>query len=286
MPQFDRIGLITRPCEDSTADSVRQIARLVGDLGRELVTDPSAAKFLDIEGAPLPELAQKVDIGVVVGGDGTLLTAARHLAPQGIPVCGVNRGRLGFLAEIYPEQVTTLLADILCGEGLAHERSALYCEVTRDGKKLCSGDAFNDVVTHSYRNLHMIELQIRIDERPLCTLRADGLIVSTPTGSTAYAMSGGGPVLYPTLPVVVLVPICPHVLSSRPIAVRDDSVIELDVIGHAESRGIVSLDGNVNQEILVGDHIRISRQSYPLTLMQSSSYDPFEVLRNKLSWNL
>ena len=287
MSGFDRIGVIARPCDDATADAVRRVAALAAEQGRTPAPDPEAARALDRgDGLALPELSRQIDLGVVVGGDGTLLTAARELAPRGVPVCGVNRGRLGFLADIHPEQIGAALGAILEGRGETDPRSVLACAVARGGETLLAGDAFNDVVVHSYRDLHMIELQIRIDGRPLSALRADGLIISTPTGSTAYALSGGGPILQPSLPVVVLVPICPHMLNSRPIAVSLDAAIELEVIGRAESRGLVSLDGHENRELAVGDVIRIRRQDYPLTLIQPAGHDHFELLRRKLSWNL
>ncbi len=287
MPGFERIGVITRPCTETTAESLRRVARLVERKKRTLLVDEETARVLELDtGLPLPELAEQADLGVVVGGDGTLLTAAHELAPRGVPVCGVNRGRLGFLADIYPEQIPETLGAILDGQYEIDSRSALVGEVWRDGKLLCSSDAFNDVVVHSYRDLHMIELQTRVGNRALSALRADGLIVSTPTGSTAYAMSGGGPILHPSLQVLVMVPICPHMLSSRPIVVDLDCEIELEVIGRPESHGVVSFDGGANQELVVGDQVRIRRQTYPLNLVQPPNHDYYEVLRRKLSWNL
>lgn len=287
MAELRRIGVISRPSRKTTAESIRRVARLVKKKKCELLVDEETARVLEMsEGLELPELAEQADLGVVVGGDGTLLRAVRHLAPRKVPVCGVNRGRLGFLADIYPEQIPSVLGAILDGEYEIDQRSMLVGEVLRGGQQLCLSDALNDVVIHSYRDLHMIELQILVSGRPLSSLRADGLIISTPTGSTAYAMSGGGPILHPSLQVLVMVPICPHMLGSRPIVVDLDSEIELEVIGRPESRGVVSFDGAANQELTIGDRIRIRRQDYPLNLIQPKGHDYYEILRRKLSWNL
>ena len=287
MAEFGRIGVVSRPSRKTTAESIRRVARLVKKKGCELLPDAETARVLDLpKGLELPELAEQADLGVVVGGDGTLLRAVHHLAPRGVPVCGVNRGRLGFLADIYPEQIPSVLGAILDGKYETDQRPVLIGEVFRGDELLCTSDAFNDVVVHSYRDLHMIELQTLISGRPLSALRADGLIISTPTGSTAYALSGGGPILHPSLEVLVMVPICPHMLSSRPIVIDLNNEIELEVIGRPESRGVVSFDGATNQELTVGDRIRIRRQTYPLTLVQPQGHDYYEVLRRKLSWNL
>ena len=287
MAEFRHIGIVSRPSRKTTAESIRRVARLVEKKGCELLVDEQTASVLEMpKGLELPELAERADLGVVVGGDGTLLRAVRHMAPRGVPVCGVNRGRLGFLADIYPEQIPSVLGSILDGKYETDQRSILVGEVLRGEEQLCISDALNDVVVHSYRDLHMIELQTLISGRPLSALRADGLIISTPTGSTAYALSGGGPILHPSLEVLVMVPICPHMLSSRPIVIDLDSEIELEVIGRPESRGVVSFDGSANQELTVGDRIRIRRQDYPLTLIQPEGHDYYEILRRKLSWNL
>ncbi len=287
MPEFRRVGVVSRPSAETDAETLRRVARLVREKGRELLVDPTTARALGMSGGlELPELAKRADLGVIVGGDGTLLRAVRQMAPRGVPVCGVNRGRLGFLADIYPEQVSSVLGAILDGEHMADLRSILVGEVWRGEERLRVSDALNDVVVHSYRDLHMIELQTLISGHPLSALRADGLIISTPTGSTAYALSGGGPILHPSLDVLVMVPICPHMLSSRPIVVDLDSEIELEVIGRPESRGMVSFDGSANQELRIGDRVRIRRQKYPLTIVQPKGHDYFEILRRKLSWNL
>ena len=287
MTEFNHIGIVSRPSQKTTAESIRRVARLIKKKGRNLLANHETARVLGLsDGMTLPDLAKQADLGVVVGGDGTLLHAVHHLAPLGVPVCGVNRGRLGFLADIYPEQIPSTLGAILDGNYETDQRSVLVGEVWRDGTRLCVSDAFNDVVVHSYRDLHMIELQTRISDRPLGTLRADGLIISTPTGSTAYALSGGGPILHPSLQVLVMVPICPHMLSSRPIVINLDNEIEIEVIGRPESRGVVSFDGAANQELTIGDRILIRCQDYSLNLIQPVGHDYYEVLRRKLSWNL
>ena len=173
MAEFRRIGIISRPSRKTTAESIRRVARLVKKKDCELLVDEETARVLETsEGLELPELAEQADLGVVVGGDGTLLRAVRHLAPRNVPVCGVNRGRLGFLADIYPEQIPSVLGAILDGEYEIDQRSILVGEVLRGDEQLCVSDALNDVVIHSYRDLHMIELQTLISGRPLSSLRA------------------------------------------------------------------------------------------------------------------
>ena len=287
MSDFSHIAVITRPSEEATAQAILQVANVITEHKRTLLPDAEAAKVLGISRELDPDQqAAQADLAVVIGGDGTLLDAARRMAPKGVPLCGVNRGRLGFLADIYPEQIPQVLGAILNGSYLTDERSTLVGSIHRTSGEDFEETAFNDVVVHSYHDLHMIELQTRIDGRALSTIRADGLIVATPTGSTAYVLSCGGPILHSGLAAMVLAPICPHMLTSRPIVIDLKSEVEIRLVGHPEARGVVSFDGRINQEITVGDHLRVRQQSYPLTLIQPAGHDYFDILRRKLHWNL
>jgi NAD+ kinase len=230
------------------------------------------------------ELSQHCDLAIVVGGDGTMLNAARSLAEADIPVLGVNLGRLGFLADVSPDETHERLTEVLAGQYDEEHRSLLHAKVLRGGKIVSESDALNDVVIHKWDIARMIELDTTIDNRFLYSLRADGLIISTPTGSTAYALSGGGPILQPDLPAVVLVPICPHTLSNRPVVVDEKSTIEVTVHGSETDKAQITCDGQVNFALLPGDCIRIQRKSHQLRLIHPSGHDHFNTMRKKLRW--
>ena len=220
----------------------------------------------------------------MVGGDGTLLNAARSLAECGVAVLGVNLGRLGFLVDVSPEEMPDQLDRILAGDFTEEQRTLLHMTVTRDGKVLGESAALNDVVVHKKDIARMIELDTYIDRHFLNTNRSDGLIISTPTGSTAYALSGGGPILHPRLDAITLVPICPHTLSNRPIVLHDESTIEI-VIHKGTLEATVSCDGQVNQSLEADDLITVRKHDHALRLLHPPGHDYFAVLREKLRWS-
>jgi len=216
--------------------------------------------------------------------DGTLLNAARSLVDADVPVLGVNLGRLGFLADVSPRDMGQRLDEILAGQFEEERRALLHASVIRGGHSVSESDALNDIVIHKWDIARMIELDTRIDGRFLNSLRADGLIVSTPTGSTAYALSGGGPIIEPSLPALVLVPICPHTLSNRPIVLSDQSTIEILVHGDDANKAQITCDGQVNFSLATGDIIRIQRKAKTLRLIHPSGHDHFDIMRKKLRW--
>ena len=224
------------------------------------------------------------DLAIVVGGDGTLLNAARSLAESGIAVLGVNLGRLGFLVDVSPEDMPEQLDKILSGAFTEEQRTLLHMTVTRDGNMISESSALNDVVVHKKDVARMIDLDTWIDRHFLNTNRSDGLIISTPTGSTAYALSGGGPILHPRLDAITLVPICPHTLSNRPIVIHDDSVIEI-IIHKGTLEATVSCDGQVNQSLEADDLITVRKHNHALRLLHPLGHDYFAVLREKLRWS-
>ena len=229
-------------------------------------------------------LADSCDLAIVVGGDGTLLNAARSLAESGIAVLGVNLGRLGFLVDVSPEEMTQQMGKILAGDFIEEQRTLLHATVTRNDDILSETVALNDVVVHKKDVARMIELDTWIDNYFVNTNRSDGLIISTPTGSTAYALSGGGPILHPKLDAITLVPICPHTLSNRPVVVHDESVIK--IILHQGSLGAtVSCDGQVSHTLEAGDQITIRKHDHSLRLLHPQGYDYFAILREKLRWS-
>ncbi len=284
---FQTIGLIGKYGGPSVAATLR---RLVGDLdkrGLKVLLDESAARHCDAPQQPVLErraLAESCDLAIVVGGDGTMLNAARSLAGADVPILGVNLGRLGFLADVSPDEMSERLDEIFAGDYEEERRSLLHASVLRVGEIVSSSDALNDVVIHKWDIARMIEVDTSIDGHFLNSLRADGLIVSTPTGSTAYALSGGGPILDPALEALVLVPICPHTLSNRPIVVSDQVEIEIVVHGEDSTEAQITCDGQVNFELVSGDLIRIKRKDHDLRLIHPRGHDHFDIMRRKLRW--
>jgi len=284
---FQTIGLIAKSGAPAVAHT---LTKLISDLRqRELrvVLDESAAVYFERpEEAVLNrwELAKECDLAIVVGGDGTLLNAARSLAEADVAVLGVNLGRLGFLADVSPDEMHERLDEILAGQYEEEHRSLLHASVLRDGRTVSESDALNDVVIHKWDIARMIEVDTTIDGRFLNSLRADGLIVSTPTGSTAYALSGGGPILDPALQALVLVPICPHTLSNRPIVVSDQVEIEIVLHGENSTEAQITCDGQMNFELASGDQVRIKRKDHDLRLIHPRNHDHFDIMRKKLRW--
>lgn len=284
---FQTIGLIAKSGAPAVAHT---LTKLISDLRqRELrvVLDESAAVYFQRPDEAVLnrwELAKGCDLAIVVGGDGTLLNAARSLAEADVAVLGVNLGRLGFLADVSPDEMHERLDEILAGQYEEEHRSLLHASVLRDGRTVSESDALNDVVIHKWDIARMIEVDTTIDGRFLNSLRADGLIVSTPTGSTAYALSGGGPILDPALQALVLVPICPHTLSNRPIVVSDQVEIEIVLHGNNSTEAQITCDGQMNFELASGDQVRIKRKEHDLRLIHPRNHDHFDIMRKKLRW--
>ena len=284
---FQTIGLIGKYGGPGVAGT---LDKLVGDLGKrglEVLLDESAAVHLrspDKPVLPRQDLATSCDLAIVVGGDGTMLNAARSLAEADVPVLGVNLGRLGFLADVSPDETCERLTEILNGQYDEDQRSLLHAKVVRDDQVVSESDALNDVVIHKWDIARMIELDTTVDKHYLYSLRADGLIISTPTGSTAYALSGGGPILHPDLPAIVLVPICPHTLSNRPVVIDEKSAIQVTVRGNENDKAQITCDGQVNFPLMSGDCIHIRRKTHQLRLIHPSGHDHFNIMRKKLRW--
>ena len=223
------------------------------------------------------------DLVVVLGGDGSMLSAARLLAPTGVPLIGVNQGRLGFLTDIALRVMVEQMGKVLAGEYQIEPRTMLDATVHRDGTAAFSTNALNDLVVNKGATGRLIELLVRIDGEFVYDLRADGLIVATPTGSTAYALSSNGPILQPAVPGLVLVPICPHTLSNRPITVSDGSVIEIAIRQVADAR--LHFDGHPSFELNEGDRVTVRRSAHVLRLVHPPGYSYYAMLREKLHWS-
>lgn len=230
--------------------------------------------------ASLETIGSKVDLVIVMGGDGTMLSVARSLIDDDVPLVGINRGRFGFLTDLRVEDMLVQIDRILAGQYIKEPRVMLAAKVVRDNQVLHANYALNDVVIKSA--LRLIELEVTINEKFVHKQRADGLIISTPTGTTAYALSAGGPILHPNLHAFSLVPICPHTLSNRPIAVHSDSQIEVNLVQFDEAQ--LSFDGQFQVALKVGDKIIITRAQQTISLLHPSDYCYFDMLRNKLNW--
>lgn len=280
---FDRVAVIAKP--DRTGrliDVLHRVRDLLNGRGLTLLPDLRTATLLGrSDGIPVADLAARCDLAIVVGGDGTLLSAARQLADARIPVLGVNLGRLGFLVDITPEDIHACLSAVLDGSYDEDARFLLSARVG-DGPATL---ALNDVVLHKWNIARMIEFETWIDGRFVYTQRSDGLIVSTPTGSTAYALSGGGPLMAPDLAAVALVPICPHTLSNRPIVVGADSAIEISVCGQTDPADVrITCDGATSLTIAADERLHVCRHATPVRLLHPVGHDHFDVLRAKLGW--
>ncbi|MEK7323456.1 MAG: NAD(+) kinase [Pseudomonadota bacterium] len=285
--QFKVIGLIGKYGDPGIAQTLAAMAGFLTGQALSVLLDEETARTLPGHGlatASRAEIGQGCDLAVVIGGDGTLLNAARSLADFGIPVVGINLGRLGFLADISPADMLECMAEILAGRYCAEDRFLLHAEIHRDGQLLHRGDAFNDVVVHKWNMLRMIEFETHVNGQFMDVQRSDGLIVSTPTGSTAYALSGGGPILMPTLNAIALVPICPHTLSNRPVVVDGDSRIEIVVRDCKQTHAQLTCDGQSNFSLLDGDHIVVRKKERLIRLIHPANHDYFHILRAKLRW--
>lgn len=288
MSQFQTIGIIGKQGETGAAKTT--LERLVAYLAArrlEVVLDSISGALLDVPPERIldaNDLGRRCDLAVVVGGDGTLLHAARSLAPHRVPLVGINLGRLGFLADVSPEQIETCLDHILAGEYEEEARCMLAARVDDDQAGATPWPALNDVVVHKWNTARMIEFETYIDGVFVNTQRSDGLIISTPTGSTAYALSGGGPLIHPALDVLVLVPICPHTLSNRPLVVSGSSRIELRVLGFDQGHVQITCDGQTNLALRPQARVFVERTPYPARLLHPGGHDYYKILRAKLGW--
>ncbi len=238
------------------------------------------AQLTEFKIVSLAEIGNTADLAIVMGGDGTMLSVARSLIDADVPLVGINRGRFGFLTDLRAEDMLVGVDRILAGEFIKEPRMLLATDVIRQGKVHHSNYALNDVVIKS--GLRLIELEVTIDSMFVHKQRSDGLILSTPTGTTAYALSAGGPILHPNLEAITLVPICPHTLSNRPIAVNSASKIEVNLVQFDEAQ--ISFDGQFQVTLEVGDTILVKRAAKTISLLHPSDYCYFDMLRNKLNW--
>ncbi len=286
-PVFRHVGLVARSGHDAVLSTLRDVLQLLDQYGIQTVLEVETAEWVGLphrQRASLNLLGEMVDLVIVVGGDGSLLRVARMLAVHHKPVVGVNRGRLGFLTDISPDELTRGLLAILGGDFSSEERFLLQCLIRSGPDERLLGLAFNDVVLYPGKHLHMVEFELFVDGQFVYRLRSDGLIMATPTGSTAYALSGGGPIMHPRLDAIVLVPMHPHTLSSRPIVIDGNSEIKILVLSR-DLQPMVGCDGQEGQVLAAGDWIYVRKYPHRLQLLHPPGHDFFKACRTKLGWS-
>ncbi|MCS5707816.1 NAD(+) kinase [Candidatus Berkiella cookevillensis] len=285
---FSHIGIIGRPGNPEVQSTLSSLVQFLQSQHHTLSLESECAEIISIKVNKLSKekLGELCDLIIVVGGDGSFLDAARSIVNWGRPMVGINRGRLGFLTDISPQAFKQYLLPILQGKYQTESRFLLDMTLMRDNQAIGSSSALNDVVLYSGDIARMIEFEVRINQQFVYRLRSDGLITATPTGSTAYSLSGGGPILHPTLEAVVLVPMHPHTLTSRPIVLDSDDKIELHITSANILHPRVSCDGQVNFNVLPNDRILISKKDKLLNLLHPLDYDYYHTLRTKLNWSI
>jgi NAD+ kinase len=286
MPAFNPVALIGRQNGHKSTELVNTLGQFLADRGCEVLIEKTTAEVNAVDRFPSADYAgigERARLAVVLGGDGSMLHAARHLAPYRVPLVGVNQGRLGFMTDIAQSKMLDAMAELLEGRFSVEERTMLSAQVLRDGRPILSAIALNDVVVSKGTVGRLIEFLVHIDGEFVYDLRSDGLIVATATGSTAYALSANGPILHPAVPGIVLVPISPHTLSNRPIAVSDAARIEL-TLRHALDAQL-HFDGQPQFELSAGDRVAISRSEHSIRFVHPPGYSYFAMLREKLHWS-
>lgn len=279
------VGIITRPRPSDVKSVVLPLLQWLAARGIRAFYDPETANSLGDESAmrTREQLAEEADLILVLGGDGTLLSAAREVAPRRRPVLPINMGSLGFLASFTLDELYPALEDTLAGKLAPSERVMLNVELIRKGNVLQEQSVLNDAVITKGALARMTELRLSLDGGFVCRYRADGLIVATPTGSTAYSLSAGGPIVHPSVEAIIITPICPHTLSDRPLVVRDSSVVGLSLMETADSV-YLTLDGQTGVKLERGDELKVSRAAEKLRLIEPSRKSYYEILRSKLKW--
>ena len=284
MQVFNRIGLVARVVNEQVGDSLRLVERFLLKHEREVYIESSAAAMLGASSSipkTMDELGNCCDLVIAVGGDGNILSCARKMAPFGVPILGVNRGKLGFLADVSPDDIETSVGQVLRGDYSVEEHFLLEGRV--EGSKEVSS-ALNEVLLHTVVSPKMIEMEIFHNDHYVFTQKSDGLIVSSPTGSTAYALSAGGPIMYPSLNAVVLIPMFPHSLTNRPLVVPADGEIRIVLGKEKDLKAKVSFDSHLEFQIGAGDSLLINKQKEKLMLVHPPNHSFFEVCRSKLDW--
>jgi len=284
---FNNIGIIGKYGDPEVADSVRRLTKFLRARGCTVYLETTSAKYIPDHGliaADLATIGQQCDLAIAVGGDGTLLNTARALVDHNVAILGINLGRLGFLVDVSPSDMQPRLAEIFNGNYLEEHRMLLTATISHADQEPRISDAFNDVVIHKWDVARIIETETYINGRLLNRMRSDGLIIATPTGSTAYALSAGGPIIEPDMNAIVIVPICPHSMSYRPIVIDGDSKIEIIVCDGPHTQAQVTCDGQINMGLVSGDKVVIQAKDKTVRLIHPLKHDHYQILRAKLHW--
>jgi NAD+ kinase len=283
---FATVALVGRQASPAIGEPLSRLAAFLAARGHRVLLDAETAKSAAVAGctaASTAEIGREARLAIVVGGDGTMLSAARRLAPFGVPLIGINQGRLGFLTDVALSAMEPTLAAMLSGAYVEETRTLLDAELIRAGGGAERALAFNDVVVNRGALGGMIDCGVKIDGRFVYAMRADGLIVATPTGSTAYALSAQGPIVDPMVAAILLVPVAPHALTNRPIAVRDSAVIEISLLRGKDAS--LHCDGQADFAMAEGDRVVVRRSEHRVRLLHPKDHDHFAMLRQKLHWS-
>lgn len=282
--RIQNVGIVVKPGNEEALKTAGELSVWLKDHGLQMVSEPRRAPRADAAEDELDiSIRENADLIVVLGGDGTIISAARLVGSKEIPVLGVNYGGLGYLTEFRIEEMYTAMESIISGDYVTEAHVMLDIELRRGENKVASGRVLNDAVINKAILARIINIEVHLNGLFVNTFRADGLIVGTPTGSTAYNLSAGGPLIYPSAKAVVITPICPFALTNRPIVVPDDAEIEVTL--GADSDGVMlTLDGQVGHKMQVGDRVSIKKSKIVFNMVRPSNRNYFDVLRNKLKW--
>ena len=270
----------------SSRHALEAIAQFLHNAGCEVAFEQDTANNVGVAGYPVMDaerIGAQCDLALVVGGDGTMLGIGRKLARFGVPLIGINQGRLGFVTDIAFEDFENVLAPILAGEFVEDHRSLMHARVMRDGRCVMEALAMNDVVVNRGATSGMVELRVEVDGHFVANQRADGLIIATPTGSSAYALSAGGPLLHPSIPGWVMVPIAPHTLSNRPVVIANASEIAIEVVAGRDASA--NFDMQSLASLMHGDRIIVNRSQHHVRFLHPRGWTYFDTLRQKMHWN-
>jgi len=282
--EIRRVGICVKPEQPELAEFLRALEKWLGERGLEALPDPESGRSTEAAGRPRSEVAERADLVVVLGGDGTLLAVARAIGDRDVPILGVNLGTLGYLAEIARSELFARLEAVLAGRFRIEERMRLDVGVERAGSGLGRYLALNDAVISNTALSRMVDLETRADGAEVTTYHADGLIVATPTGSTAYSLSAGGPLVYPTMRALLLTPISAHTLTHRPLVLPETCEVEVRVRDTRGGHVHLTVDGQVGRELAVGDLVRVRRAAHSARLLVDPARSRFDVMRAKLRW--
>lgn len=284
MKSFQSVGLVARVSNPQIVESLNTVNRYLLASGCEVVAETFVAALLEVPGkrvADLTGLGASCDLVITVGGDGNILSTARAIAPYGVPVLGINRGKLGFLADVSPDEIEARLSEVLSGDYTTEEHFLLEAVVDGEAE---APSALNEILVHSANMPKMLELELYVNDQYVYTQNSDGLIISSPTGSTAYALSAGGPIMHPSLDAIVLVPMFPHSLTSRPLVVPGGDEIRIVLGSSVEVSAKVSFDSHLEFRLEAGESLVIRKKRQKLILVHPPGHSFYGVCRSKLEW--